>query len=284
MKIGIGIPQFEHPEQLFTWARRIDAGPFSSLGIYDRLVYSNYEPLITLAMAAAVTTRVRLMTEVLLAPLRTTSILAKECATLDAFAQGRLTLGLSVGIREDDFLAAEVEYKKRGKRFDEQLIQLKRLWSGQALNEQVGPIGPRPHQAGGPELILGGDSPAAIARAASLADGHLNGNDSAAHAAQAFRAVEKAWQEAGRAGKPRLIGQVNMALETQDSEQARQAVYDYYSIFGPFADYKARDMLTSRQQARDAIAAFRDIGADELMFYSWSSDPEQIERLIECIG
>jgi alkanesulfonate monooxygenase SsuD/methylene tetrahydromethanopterin reductase-like flavin-dependent oxidoreductase (luciferase family) len=284
VKIGISIPQFQNPEELFPWARRVDAGPFSSLGMYDRLVYANYEPLITLAMAAAVTTRVRLLTEVLLAPLRNTSIFAKECATLDVFSQGRLTLGLGVGSREDDFLAAQVEYKKRGRRFDEQLEQMKRIWSGQALNDNVGPIGPRPARPGGPELILGGHSPATIQRVARSADGYLTGADHASQAEPAFRAVEKAWAEADRPGKPRLIGQVNMALETVDSERARQEIYDYYSVFGPFAEYRAKALRTTCQEVREAITAFAEIGTDELIFYTWSADPEQIDRLADIIG
>jgi len=114
MKIGISIPpHMKEPEHLFEWVRRVDVGPFSTLSILDRVVYANYEPLITLA-AAALSTRVRLMTEILLSPLRNTTILAKESATLDALSRGRLTLGLGVGVREDDFLATEADYKRRG--------------------------------------------------------------------------------------------------------------------------------------------------------------------------
>jgi alkanesulfonate monooxygenase SsuD/methylene tetrahydromethanopterin reductase-like flavin-dependent oxidoreductase (luciferase family) len=98
MKIGISIPPHMYePEHVFEWVRRVDAGPFSTLSILDRVVYANYEPLITLAAAAALSTRVRLMTEILLSPLRNTTILAKESATLDALSRGRLTLGLGVG-------------------------------------------------------------------------------------------------------------------------------------------------------------------------------------------
>lgn len=284
MKIGISIPQFTSPHDLFPWARKVDGGPFSSLGMYDRLAYSNYEPLMTLAMAAAVTTRVRLLTEVLLAPLRNPVILAKECATLDAFSGGRLTLGLGVGIRADDFSAAQVDFATRGKRFDEQLVTMKQIWSGHPLSAEIGSIGPRPAQPGGPELILGGDSPAAIRRLAREAQGALSGHDDPHEADQFFRAVEQAWKQAGRAGKPRLIGQVNMALETADVEQARAEIFRYYSVFGPFADVKATAMLSTRQQVRQAIDAFESIGADELMCYTWSSDLDQIDRLADLIG
>jgi len=67
MKVGISIPAaLKSPDDLFAWVKRVDAGPFSTLSILDRVVYGNYEPLITLAAAASISTRVRLMTEVLL--------------------------------------------------------------------------------------------------------------------------------------------------------------------------------------------------------------------------
>ena len=70
MNIGIGLPAtipWTNAPLILEWAKRADSTPFSSLGILDRLVYPNYEPLITLAAAAAVTERVRLMTTVLIA-------------------------------------------------------------------------------------------------------------------------------------------------------------------------------------------------------------------------
>src|SRR5438067_2210143 len=103
MEIGIGLPATipgVEGERVLEWARRADAGPFSSLGIIDRLVYPNYEPLIALAAAAGATRRIRLMPSILIAPLRNTAMLAKEAASLDALSGGRLTLGLAVGGRE----------------------------------------------------------------------------------------------------------------------------------------------------------------------------------------
>ncbi len=135
MKIGIGlpaaIPNATSP-LIRDWAELADKGPFSSLGIPDRLVYSgSFDPLITLAFVAAETQRIRLMTGVVLAPLYNAGILAKQAASLDVLSNGRLTLGLGVGWREEDFRAAPASFHDRGKRFDQQLELMTRIWSGQ---------------------------------------------------------------------------------------------------------------------------------------------------------
>src|SRR5918993_938676 len=167
MDIGIGLPATipgTRGSLILDWAKRADSGPFSSLGILDRMVYPNYEPLITLAAAAAVTDRVRLMPTVLLAPLRGAGVLAKQAATIDALSGGRLTLGLGVGAREDDFQFAPASFHNRGRRFEEQLELMKRVWSGQAVSDEIGAVGPTPAQAGGPELLIGGYTPVSIRR------------------------------------------------------------------------------------------------------------------------
>src|ERR687886_1213471 len=125
MDIGIGLPNAVAGVDragIVDWARRAEAAGFSSLGTIDRLVYGNYESLIALAAAAAVTERIRLATDILIAPLRrNTALLAKQAATIDALSGGRLVLGLAVGGREDDFEISGLDFSGRGRAFDRQL-------------------------------------------------------------------------------------------------------------------------------------------------------------------
>src|SRR4051794_16339640 len=112
MRVGVGLPSGlpgVAGREVIEWARRAGSGPFSSLGVIDRLLYDSYEPLLALAAAAAVTERVRLVTMIVAGPLRATTLLAKATASLDAIAGGRLVLGLAVGAREEDYAAAGVE-------------------------------------------------------------------------------------------------------------------------------------------------------------------------------
>src|SRR5207244_10673779 len=89
-------------------------------------VYGNYKSLIALAAAAAVTERIRLTTDILLGPVRGNgAMLAKQAATIDSLSNGRLTLGIAVGLREEDYTATATPYHERGKQFDAQLAEMK---------------------------------------------------------------------------------------------------------------------------------------------------------------
>ena len=82
------------------------------------------------------TERIRLVTDILIGPVRTnTALLAKQAATIDHLSGGRLTLGLAVGGRQDDYEESEADFKGRGKAFDAQLAELHEVWSG----DTVGP-------------------------------------------------------------------------------------------------------------------------------------------------
>src|SRR3954447_5462010 len=115
MEVGIGLPNATRGvrgSDMVTWGREAEQAGFSSLGTIDRLAYDNYEPLIALAAAAAVTERIGLCTSVLLGPLRANPAgLAKQALSVNALSGGRLTLGVGLGGREDDFEVSGLEMK-----------------------------------------------------------------------------------------------------------------------------------------------------------------------------
>ena len=109
-------------EQLVEWAKRAEARGFASLGTIERLLYPNYEPLTALAAAAAVTARIGLVTNVVLGPLRANAaVLAKQALSVHALSGERLTLGIGLGGREDDFEFAGLPLGKRGDELDAML-------------------------------------------------------------------------------------------------------------------------------------------------------------------
>jgi hypothetical protein len=172
--IGIGLPNTvpgTEGRSLIDWAANAEAAGFSTLGTIGRIVYPNYEELISLAAAAAVTSRIRLTTGVLLAPLYSnTALFAKQAASLDRLSGGRLVLGLGLGGRDDDFTASNLPTEGKGRRLDEQLTEMKRIWSGEPRGF-AGAIGPEPVQPGGPELILGGTAQASTTAGSAMSPG-----------------------------------------------------------------------------------------------------------------
>jgi alkanesulfonate monooxygenase SsuD/methylene tetrahydromethanopterin reductase-like flavin-dependent oxidoreductase (luciferase family) len=279
MNIGVGLPTSTSgisAELLFEWARRADAGPFSSLGVVDRIAYQNYEPFTALAAAAAVTSRVRLATMVAIAPLRNTAILAKQAASLDALSGGRLTLGLAVGARGEDYAASGIDSRGRGRRFGEQLEAIRDIW-------EEGKIGPTP-KAPGPRVLVGGSSGEALARMARYADGYMHGGGPPrAFAGGAAKALT-AWSDLGRPGRPQLWGMGYFALGDGTADPGAQYLRHYYAFTGPFAEKIAAGNLTSPGAIADFIRGYEDAGCDELVLFPTVSNLEQIERLVEVLG
>ncbi len=286
MNIGIGHPATipgATGQLILDWARRADAGPFSSLASLDRLVYPNYDALITLTAAAAVTQRIRLMTTVLLVPLHNASLLAKQAASLDAISEGRLTLGVGIGGRDDDFRAVSAPMHGRGKRFETQLDTMTRAWSGQPLAEDIGPIGPTPVRPGGPELLIGGYSPAAIQRVSRWGNGYIAGGAPPPMARQGYELAEQAWKDAGKPGKPRFVAATYFGLGPNAAERAGAYIRNYYAFAGPMAEQIANGLPSTQQAVKHIMQAFADVGVDELICWPCIPDLDQIDRLADLV-
>ncbi|WP_063021504.1 LLM class flavin-dependent oxidoreductase [Nocardia niwae] len=281
MHVGLGLP-ISDPVALLDWARRADAGPFRTLGLLDRLVYDNPEPLIALATLAGATSRVKVQTEVLLAPLRDPVLLAKEVATLDRMSGGRLVLGLGVGGRADDHRASGTELRTRGRRLDAHLTLMRRLWAGEPYDAECGPIGPAPLRPEGPEILFGGFQPAALDRVGRWGGGFLAAV-APSWAGKLFDTARRSWTDHGRAGEPRIVAQVNVALGPDHViEDARASMGAYYG-FSDYTEGILAGMLTTPAQIRTTIAEFGDLGADEVMFYCYGRDADQIDRLADAL-
>lgn len=286
MDIGIGLPNAipgTTGTALVDWARNAEGAGFSTLGTIGRLVYPNYEELVALSAAAAVTTRIRLTTSVLIAPLYTnTALLAKQAASLDRLSGGRLVLGVALGGRDDDYTASGLSTEGRGRRLEEQLTGMKRIWAGEQLGH-AGGIGPEPARRGGPELLLGGATEASFRRAARLGDGWIIGGTTPDNFAQAATSVDKAWQDAGRPGKPRKVALAYFALGPAARAQADTYLLDYYDWLGDIATQITAGAAVSADMARAYAAAFTSAGCDELIFMPTASHPDQVGLLADAL-
>lgn len=278
MRIGIGLPTSTSGatgEGLVGWARRAEAAGFDSLGVVDRLVYDSFDPLVALAVAAGVTSRIRLCTMIVIAPLRRTAMLAKQAASLDVLSGGRLVLGVSIGARRDDYDAAGVDYGSRGARLSAQIAQLRQTWDDPA-------VGPKPATPGGPPVLVGGTSGASFQRAARHADGYVHGGGPPRAFASAAERAQAAWVEAGRPGTPLLWGQSYFALT--DTAAGETYMRDYYAFTGTFVERIAAGLLTTASAVREQIRGYADAGCEELVMLPATSNAEELDRLAEIVA
>jgi alkanesulfonate monooxygenase SsuD/methylene tetrahydromethanopterin reductase-like flavin-dependent oxidoreductase (luciferase family) len=218
-----------------------------ALGTIDRLVYGNLETVPVLAAAAAVTDRIGLTTAILIGPYRGNgALLAKQLATVDSIAGGRLQLGIAVGGRQDDFEATGSPYHTRGRDFDDQLVQMREVWA-QEPRGFAGPIGPAPVQAGGPPMLLGGNADAAFKRMVEFGVGWIQGGGGPAAFASGAERARQAWRDVGRAGEPRLAALSYVSLGPDAQEHAQRYLGDYYGFLGDFASRIAAAALQRQQ-------------------------------------
>jgi alkanesulfonate monooxygenase SsuD/methylene tetrahydromethanopterin reductase-like flavin-dependent oxidoreductase (luciferase family) len=278
MDIGIGLPVTvggTPPEDLMAWGRLAEDAGFASVATLDRIAYPNYDPLIALAATAAVTRRIRLATTVLLGPARGAGpVLVKQIASLHRVSGQRLVLGLAVGARPGDYEAAGEPFHRRGRRIEE-LVEMLRAAGDPATATATSP----PMPDGGPPLLLGGHSDAAIARAARLATGWISGGSSGQPYHERADRVRKAWAAAGRADEPRLVALLYFALGPAAPARIERTLGAFYAGTGPYGARAIAEALPTPAAIADAVAEHADAGCHELVFMPCASSVDQVDRL-----
>ena len=284
LKIGIGLPNpvpDTDGDTLVEWARRAEAAGFSTLATIDRIVYPSYDSLISLAASAAVTERIGLMTNILIAPVRDEVLLAKEAASAHRLSNGRLTLGLAVGGRRDDYAAVGDEFETRGRRFEQQLEVMRKVWRGEQLSDTQQPSVPLP----GSEvpIMIGGANDKAVERAVKFGIGYTAGGGGPDMVGPFMEKVRKAWTEAGRDGEPRLMALSYFALGPDAKEGAARYLKDYYGFLGEWADRIVESAPTTPDAIKGRVDAFEAVGIDELILDPTIAEIDQVDQLAEVL-
>jgi alkanesulfonate monooxygenase SsuD/methylene tetrahydromethanopterin reductase-like flavin-dependent oxidoreductase (luciferase family) len=279
MRIGVGLPTavgLEDGSQVVTWSRRAEELGFDSVAVIDRLMAPTYDPLTSLAAAAAVTSRVDLYTSILLSALRPAAVVASQAATVDRISGGRLWLGVGVGSRKPDYDAVDGGFSRRGRCMDDQLASLAGWWTA---GEDFGTPGPPPIKAGGPPVLVGGASDAALTRAARLAAGWICGVGGAPAFAAGAERVRQEWSDHDREGRPWLVSVINVALGP-DAVALREGFLRWYYGAAPFVDALVANTPTSTGELQDAIAAHQAAGCDEVLLFPCAADVDQLEHIV----
>ncbi len=293
-QIGIALPNLPGitPPLIPEFARRIEAGGFAGVWSLDRLVYENPDPVTALAACAAVTSRVRLGTSVLLLPLHPPVVLAKQLATIDILSNGRLILGVGIGGRPDDFSAASVPMAKRGSRAAEAIQIMKQVWAGEPIRHhsthfaiECGPVGPLPVQRPHPPIWMGGIQEPALRRIARIADGFIGtGGAGPDGFRKTLQQVLQLRREAGRSDAAFPSGCLAYFNLHDDPERAkREAMATLTRYYGPqfttWFDPERALVYGAPEEFARRTQAYLDTGVDHLILVPTTLDVAQVDRI-----
>jgi len=283
MRIGIGLPAAvpgTPATAVGEWAAESERLGFSSLGVLDRLVYDNLDPLVALAAAAARTEQVELMTTVLTVPYRRNPVvLAKQLASVDELSGGRLTAGLALGGWPEDYVTSDAPLKGRAATFDAMLAMMRRAWTG----EIAGASGPmRALPRGRPSLLFGGFAPAAFARAAAFGNGWVAPFFGFEMMVDGMASARRAWIDAGRSGQPRIVAERYFCLGAGADAVADDYLLHYYG--DEYFERARTDTVTTPERLHMEIGRLSDAGCDELLLFPCSGELEQVALLAEALG
>ncbi|MEP0324112.1 LLM class F420-dependent oxidoreductase [Bauldia litoralis] len=255
MKIGALFPQFEiglDPVSIRDFSQAADDLGYTHLTSFDQIIGLNkksrpdwkyvhdaedmfHEIFVLFGYLAAVTTRIEFVTGILVLPMRGTALVAKQAAEVDVLSNGRLRLGIGVGVKPEEFEACGEDFGNRGKRVDEQIDVLRKLWTsdlityeGEYHRIEDGGINPLPIQRPIP-IWIGGISKAAIRRTAQLGDGWLpnfQADDLGKRSIDAMREMAVSY---GR--DPDTIGiEATMTIIDRTPEELRTEIEDWRRI------------------------------------------------------
>ncbi len=229
------------------------------------------------------TDRIGLLSDLLLEPAYSPVLLAKITASIDQISGGRLTLGLGVGNRPDDFALTGQSFSDRGRRFDADLELLHQAWAGEPVAGSQFPVGP-PTTRGRIPLLIGGQPRLAAPRAARWGAGFTIGGAPPEVAAGAIQQFKAAWQQAGGDRAPRIVILSYFSLGEEHTEESLHNLRSYYGFLGEWAEAVAAGAARTPAAVQERAAAFDELGVDELIFDPTVADLDQVDRLADAVG
>lgn len=244
------------------------------------MAFPSYEELVTLAAAAAVTERIGLLTDILLATIREPILLAKQAATLDQLSRGRFVLGIGVGGRQDDFAVTGFNFRDRGKRLDAALDLMHRAWRGEPVPGTDKPVTPRPVNGHSVPIIVGGQAERSVDRVVKYGIGYTQGGGTPEGLKAMMGRVTAAWQAARREGKPEFRALAYFAIGDEVHAEGQSNIVDYYGDWGARVWQGA---VKTADDARERVRAYEAVGCDELVLFMTAPAVEQAERLAEAV-
>ncbi len=273
------------------WAQQIDSGPFSSLCWGERIAFGNPEAIALLGALSAWTERVPLITTVVVPQLHDPVLLAKSLATGDMLSGGRLTVGIGVGGRHEDYVAVGADPAMQTMaEMANRVAIMKKVWAGEKLTDSVLPVGPTPVHPGGPRLLVGTVGPKTLRSAAGWADGlaGITLDLDAAKQGELFDVGRTAWAEAGKP-PPHLATSFWFAFgDPGDARAQMHRHLRHYMNWIPTQIVDAMAPVTgfagTEDQLAEVLQAFAAVGTSEVHLIPTSSDLDQLRRAADVVA
>ncbi|HWO40669.1 MAG TPA: LLM class flavin-dependent oxidoreductase [Candidatus Eisenbacteria bacterium] len=289
MKIRIGMMLADSsvleadPEAVLAFIDRCERWDVDSVWVSDRIVgpRPTLDPIVFMAYVASRRRNMKFGASALVLPTRQPVVLAKQLATLDFLCRGRLLLVVGLGSDDSrDFDALGVRREERGRRADEAIVLMKKLWSedrvsfnGRFYSTRDLTLLPKPHQKGGPPLWAGGRSRAAFRRAGRLLDGWLGSSVTPAEAASAIDAIRRHASEAGREVPEDHYGVLVPFCFARSEEEALASMGSSIRRRRRDLPPQAFSALGTPEQVREKLQNYIDAGATK--FVMRPAGPEQ---------
>jgi alkanesulfonate monooxygenase SsuD/methylene tetrahydromethanopterin reductase-like flavin-dependent oxidoreductase (luciferase family) len=287
MRVGVWMPNampFGLERSFFLdWVRLADQAGFDTLSTLDRPNYDMWDPLVSLAAAAAVTQRTRLATTTLPLPNRNEVLVAKQAAVIDRLSGGRLTLGVSLGSRPDDYQVFGATLAHRVTRFRRQLATIRRVWAEARQSDgEHGVFGPPPVQDPGPPIWIGALSGRARQRAVELADGFIFGG--AARLSTIGPAIQSMRPQVAEHGKTRFSFNAVAYIAIGGEREFAEAVAHHQRYY-PVLPVPAEQAIHHGpiNKIKDTVAEYAASGLDLLVLMPEVRNLQQLELLSEHV-
>ena len=164
---------------------------------------------------------------------------------------------------------------------DEALDVLQRSWAGQHVTGGEFPVGPPPAGGTGVQVLIGGQSDAAVRRTVQYGQGWIAGGGRPEQAVPMIEKIRAAWHQAGREGEPRIAALAYYGLG--DDEASKAALRSYYGFLGPWAEQIAEGALRTPEEIRGAVKTYADVGVTEVIFDPTVAALDEVDRLADIV-
>ena len=287
MKIGMTLPVMEPDlsrQDLEDWTLRVDAGPWSHIALGERILFPNPEFISTLSAVAAWTKRVEIIATISVLTMHNPILSAKQFATIDMISEGRFTLGVGVGGREEDYNAIGSTWSdRRWATLSDRVKTMQSVWS----KEYHPSLGPTPFSMNGPQILAGAVGPKAMEMSADFADGlaGFSFNADIEEIKDSFNRVQTAFKEKNKS--PRLVTSFWFGLGESARPDIQIHLERYLSWMG---DDLARDLAKtagfagSQSDLNDFLLLVKAAGATDVILVPTSKNIEQLVLAEEVIA